>query len=280
MLRFLPVLGLAAALSGTAVQAGTLDEVRQRGTLRIGYAMAKAPFSWRADDGQPTGFSVDLCKRVAAEVARRAGRAIRVAWVPLAPHNRLKAVASKRVDIECGSTTTTLSRRAIVDFSLPIFVDTASLMGRTAVATKIADLNGARIAVTEATTTVGVLERALDKRGITARIARTKTLAEAFQRLRDGEVDAIAGDRTTLVGAFVSGGGGEGLALFDENLSYEPYALALRRGDAQFRLLVDTVLARLYRSGEIDQILRSWLSGFGDPTDVLVTMYRLNGLPE
>lgn len=275
------VSAILSFLAISAATAGTLEDIAARGSVRLGYSETKAPFSFRLPTvDEPSGFSVELCRRVAVEIVRRLGRPVALDWVPVDPGDRLEAVAEGRVDLECGSTTTTLSRRERVDFSLPIFVDSATLMARAEVARRIADLQGRRVAVTEATTTVGVLETALAKRGVRAELVFTRTLADAFELLRAGRVDAIAGDRTTLVGSFFSSGGAEGLGIFEENLSYEPYALTLRRGDAAFRLLVDTVLARLYRTREIDRILRDWLSPFGDPTDVLVLMYQLNGLPD
>lgn len=276
-----PILAMLAFSMSIPSAAGTLEDIAARGAIRLGYSETKAPFSFRLPKvDEPSGFSVELCRRVVIEVVRRLGRPVALEWVPVDPGDRLEAVAEGRVDLECGSTTTTLSRRERVDFSLPIFVDSATLMARADAARRIADLQGRRVAVTEATTTVGVLEAALGRRGVSAELVFTRTLADAFELLRAGSVDAIAGDRTALVGSFVAGRGADGLGIFEENLSYEPYALTLRRGDAAFRLLVDTVLARLYRTREIDSILGAWLAPFGDPTDVLVLMYQLNGLPE
>ena len=271
-----------AAVAAAPAAAGTLDDIRQRGAIRLGYSETKAPFSFKAkDDGRPAGFSVELCRRVAVEVVRSlALPSTKVEWVPLDPDSRLEAVARGKVDIECGTTTATLSRRRLVDFSLPIFADSATLLGRSEAAITVPELQGKRIAVAEATTTVGALERGLAARSVKAEVVRTKTLADAFSLLKAGKVDAIAGDRTALVGTYLLGGGGEGFSVFAENLSYEPYALALRRGDADFRLLVDGVLAGLYRSGEIDAIQAAWLSPLGKPTEAVQILYLLNAVPE
>lgn len=273
---------VAALCAAPLAQAGTLDDIRERGTIRLGYSESKAPFSFKAkDDGQPAGFSVELCKRVAAAAVRSVGApSVRLEWVPLDPDGRLEAVASGRVDLECGTTTATLSRRRQVDFSLPIFVDGATLMGRASVARRIPDLQGRRIAVAASTTTVQALERGLARQQVKAERVLTRTLAEAFELLKAGQVDAIAGDRTALVGVYLLEGRGDGLALFEESLSYEPYALALRRGDTEFRLLVDAALAETYRSGDIDSIVKTWLVPLGSPSPALVALYLLNALPE
>lgn len=273
---------VAALCAAPLVQAGTLDDIRKRGAMRLGYAESKAPFSFNAkDDGQPAGFSVELCKRVAAAAMRSLGvPSLPLEWVPLDPDSRLEAVASARVDLECGTTTATLSRRRKVDFSLPIFVDGATVMGRVAVAKRISDLQGRRIAVAESTTTVQALDQGLARQQVKAEVVRTRTLAQAFDLLKTGQVDAIAGDRTALVGVYLLEGRIDGLAVFEELLSYEPYALALRRGDSDFRLLVDTALAEIYRTGEIDSIFKTWLAPLGPPSPVLVALYLLNALPE
>lgn len=277
------MLSLVAALCAASLaQAGTLDDIRKRGSMRLGYAESKAPFSFKArDDGQPAGFSVQLCKRIAAAVMRSLGvSSLPVEWVPLDPDSRLEAVASARVDLECGTTTATLSRRRQVDFSLPIFVDGATVMGRAAVVKRIPDLQGRRIAVAESTTTAQALDQGLARQQVKAEVVRTRTLAQAFDLLKTGQVDAIAGDRTALVGVYLLEGRIDGLAVFEENLSYEPYALVLRRGDTEFRLLVDTALADAYRTGEIDSIFKTWLAPLGAPSPALVALYLLNALPE
>lgn len=283
MSRSLSMLMLAAALCAASLaEAGTLDEIRKRGAIRLGYSESKAPFSFNAkDDGQPAGFSVELCRRVAASVMRSFEAAsLQLEWVPLDPDSRLEAVASGRVDLECGTTTATLSRRRQVDFSLPIFADEATLIGRASVAKRIPELQGRRIAVAESTTTARALERGLARQQVKAEVVRTRTLAQAFDLLKAGQVDAIAGDRTALVGVYLLEGRVDGLAVFEESLSYEPYALALRRGDTDFRLLVDAALAETYRSGEIESIVKTWLAPLGKPSPALVALYLLNTLPE
>jgi len=109
---------------------------------------------------------------------------------------------------------------------------------------------------------------------------KTRTVAEGFEMLKAGQVDALASDRTALVGTFLQAGGAEGLGVFGEDLSYEPYALVMRKGDPEFRLLVDRVLAQIYRTGDIEAIYSRWLGPLGTPSVGLMGMYLLNSLPE
>jgi ABC-type amino acid transport substrate-binding protein len=276
------LLGLAAAAGTLPSAADTLDDIRARGAVRLGYSETKAPFSFKAkDDGQPAGFAVELCQRVAVAVAQALkGTSLKVEWVALDPATRIEAVAQGRVDIECSTTTPTLARRETVDFSIPFYADSATLLGRSDKAIAIPELRGRRIAVADNTTTVAALERGLRARQVGAQIVKTRTLAQAFAMLKAGEVEAIAGDRTALAGTFLIGGGGEGFSVFAEDLSYEPYSLVVRKGDTRMRLLVDGVLARLYRSEDIDALYARWLLPLGKPSPALVTLYMLHALPE
>jgi glutamate/aspartate transport system substrate-binding protein len=273
-------LAVFAAALATAAQAGTLDDIQKRGSIRLGYSDTSPPFSFKSPQGEIGGYSVDLCKRVAASIAQRVKvPGLKTEWVPLTPATRVEAVAMGKVDLECGTTTTSLARRERVEFSVPIFVDSATLMGRESSVANLAQLGGKKIAVAENTTTVGALERSLARRSLKAEIVKTKTVAEGFELLKAGTVDALASDRTVLVGTFYGGGGAQGLTVFAEDLSLEPYGLMLRRGDADFRLAVDRALAQIYRT-EIDAVYNAWLQPLGKPTQPLLTMYLLNALPD
>jgi len=278
--RKIVIAAAAVSFAAFAAQAQTLADVKKRGAFRLGYSETSVPFAFKNNDGQPAGYSVELCQRVAAAIATKAGTAVKVEWVALTPSTRLDAVATGKVDLECGTTTITLARREKVDFSLPIFVDASTIMARGSSGKTLAELQGKKIAAAEGTTTLPALERALSRRFIKADIVKTKSVSEGFDMLREGKVDALASDRVALVGTFLQGGGAEGLGVFSEDLSYEPYALVMRKGDTEFRLLVDTVLAQIYRNGEIEAIYGRWLAPLGAPSVGLVGMYMLNSLPE
>ncbi|HUL94642.1 MAG TPA: amino acid ABC transporter substrate-binding protein [Usitatibacter sp.] len=280
-MKFSTAIVLAFAGFAAVSQAGTLDDIKKRGTIRLGYSETSVPFSFKSKAGEPAGYSVELCKRVAAGVARAAAiDNLKTEWVALTPSDRIDAVASGKVDLECGTTTTSLSRREKVDFSLPIFIDGSTFLARKSSAASIPQLQGKKIAVAEGTTTMGAVQNALKRGFINAEVVKTRTVAEGFDLLKEGKVDALASDRTVLVGTFLRGGGAEGLTVFAEDLSLEPYGLVLRRGDADFRLAVDRVLAKIYESGEIEGIYGDWLQPLGKATLPLITMYLLNALPD
>jgi glutamate/aspartate transport system substrate-binding protein len=93
---------------------------------------------------------------------------------------------------------------------------------------------------------------------------------EGLAALDAGRADAYASDRVILIGLALRGGESGRYAILDRYLSYEPYGLMLRRGDAPFRLAVNRELSRVYRSGEITEIYRRWFGRLGQPSALLV----------
>ena len=108
-----------------------------------------------------------------------------------------------------------------------------------------------------------------------------KDHADGLKALLDKTVDAYAGDQIVLIGLARSAPDPSKLALVKELFSYEPYAIALRRNDADFRLVANRALAQLYRSGEITGVYNRWFGDWGaQPSRLLVAMFALNGIPE
>ncbi len=277
---FLP---LALALAGpVAAQSGMLDKIRSSGVMTMGYVESSAPFSFVDESGQPQGYSVDLCRAIASGVRAQLKLAsLETRWVPLTIQNRLEAVASGRVDIECSTTTWTLSRQSLVDFSLITFLDGGSILTRADTqAGRIADFSGKRIAVITGTTTEKVLRASLSRRDINAEVVTVGNRAEGLKLLDGSEVDGFASDRTALIGIVLTSKTGHSFKLLDEDFSVEQYALALPRGDHEYRLAVNRVLARLYRTGSIQQIYDQWLGKLGPPSLLLSATYFIQGISE
>jgi ABC-type amino acid transport substrate-binding protein len=281
-LRVLAVLIAASLLAGIAMASPTLDRIKATGTVTFGFRDAAPPFSVRQRNGQVRGYSVELCERVAAALGKSLGLpALKVVWVPVDSETRISAVASGKVDAECGTTTMTLSRMERVDFSLPIFVDGGSALVAPGASVKtVADLAGKRVAVIPATTTETALKRTLAVTGGTATLVPVKDGAAGIAALRAGKADAYASDRMLLAQLKDADAKGAELAFLDNDFSFEPYALVLPRNDADFRLLVNRALTDLYKSGGIDPIFIRWLGPYGRPGPLLNAMYYLNALPE
>jgi ABC-type amino acid transport substrate-binding protein len=260
---------------------GTLKKIKDSSTFNLGYLESAPPFSFPGPDKRPVGYSIDLCTHIASAVQKQLGVNLKLNWVPLTTANRIDMVAQGKVDLECGTTTASLSRQERVDFSLMTFVDGGSLM--TAADSNlrgVSDLAGKRIAVIAGTTTEKSLAKFLKEEFVTVEQVIVKDHVEGRAALEKGSVDAFASDRGILIGLAVTSKDPTRFGLANLLFSYEPYGFMLRRNDGAFRLAVNRALAELYRSGAIAPIYERWFGSFGKPTQAIQAMYLLNGLPE
>ena len=280
--RMTAIVLLCALAAPVAAQTGTLEKIRKAGAINMGYVEGSPPFSFLDENRQPQGYSVDLCREIANGIRTQLGLAkLETRWVALTLQDRLEAVRSGRVDIECSTTTWTLSRQKEVDFSLITFVDGGSILARgDADVGRLSDFGGKRIAVITGTTTERVLKEAIERRSIRAEVVTVKTRDAGLQLLEQRKVDGFASDRIVLIGMVLSTPSQGTYKLLDEDFSIEPYALALPRGDHEYRLAVNRVLARLYRTGDIETIYRRWLGKLGTPSLLLSAAYFIQGLAE
>lgn len=275
------VLALALAFTAQAQDAGTMKKIRDSKSISLGYRTDSPPFSFAAPDGQPAGYSVDLCKRVAASIEQslKAG-SLAIKWVPLTVANRFDRVADGSVDLECGNSSATLTRMEKFDFSNLIFVDGGAVLVQSdSTAGRLSDMAGKTIGVVAGTTTEPHLRTALKEKLIDAKVVTVKDEAEAMAALQDKKIDGYAGDRVKLVGLIIRAKGEGKLRLIQDDFTFEPYALTMRH-DWQFRLAVNRALSQIYRSGAIGEIYDRWLAPLGKAGPLLAAMYYLNATPE
>lgn len=285
MIRSLTLFLTIALLAGPALAAepeGTLKKIKRTNTITLGHRESSRPFSFVGDDGKPAGYSVDLCMSVAASVGKELALPnLQVKWVKVTVENRMQAVTAGTIDLECGSTTASLSRQERVDFSNLTFADGGSLLATDASMIRgVSTLGGKRVAIIPGTTTEKGLADALKKHTVTATMVPVKDHASGVAALDDGTADAYASDRVILIGVGRTSKNPAKLSLIDEYFTYEPYGLMLRRGDSAFRLSVNRTLASVYRSGEIVPIYQKWFGSMTTAGPILGAMYLLNGLPE
>jgi ABC-type amino acid transport substrate-binding protein len=272
--------GLCLAVPVHAV--GTLDKIKASQAIALGYRETSIPFSYTGDDNQPWGYSVDLCTRVAAAIVKQLGlEELQLQWVAVTPENRIAKLKSGEIDLECGSTTSSLTRMQEVDFSLPTFVDGAAYLSRrTAGIKRLEDLAGRKIAVAAGTTTERTITQILKQYKLDAQLVKVSDHQQGIAAMVREQVDAYASDRSLLIGLALDSGNQNDWSLGPETFSYEPYALMMRRNDADFRLAVNRELARLSRSREIYGIYDRWFGFLAKPGPRLESMYLLNALPE
>jgi ABC-type amino acid transport substrate-binding protein len=285
MIQSLVLLLTAVLLAGPSIAAepdGTLRKIKRSNVITLGHRESSRPFSFVGDDGKPAGYSVDLCTRVAAGVGKELGLPnLQVKWVKVTVENRMQAVAKGTIDLECGSTTASLSRHEQVDFSLLTFIDGGSLLVTdTSGIRGVGTLGGKRVGIIPRTTTEVKLNEALRKQAVSVTMVPMKDHAAGVAALDAGTADAYASDRVILIGVGRTSKSPEKLSLVDEFFSYEPYGLMLRRGDPAFRLSVNRALAADYRSREVVPIFEKWFGSMTTAGPLVGAMYLINGLPE
>jgi glutamate/aspartate transport system substrate-binding protein len=261
---------------------GRLKRIADAKTITIAYRIDATPFSFVDDNKEVAGFSIDLCKRVADLIGSQINvKDLKIKWLPVTSQNRFDAIVKGQADMECGSSTVTLARLKLVDFSSFIFLETTGLMAKAGSGLRsISDVSGKRIAVIGGTTNERAINEQLKARQLSATVVPFKYRDDAFAALEEGRVDAFASDRLLLIGSAIKAKDPRAFDLLPDQLSFEPYGIVLPRGDANFRLAVNSGLARIYRSGEIVEVFGRWFRDLGPPGPVMETLYMLGAIPE
>jgi len=281
--RFAVLVAFLAAPALLHAQAldGALKKIQDSKTVTIAYRTDALPFSFEQNN-QPAGYTVDLCKRVVASLEQQLKvQPLAIKWLAATSQNRMELVQKKQADMECGSTTATLSRMQLVDFSNPVFVDTTGLLVRKASGAKsFGELAGKQIAVVGGTTNQKALEVAMKRQLLSATVATVKSRDDAIAALESGSVDAFASDKILLLGLAGKVKDASLYEILDDELGFEPYAIVLPRGDASLRLAVNRALAQIYQSDAIVEIFRRAVGPNANPSQALALMYVLNPYPE
>ena len=261
---------------------GTLQQIKKSGQIRIGYRVSEPPMSFLDKDGNPAGYSIDICKGIVPKVEKQIGADVKVEYVPVTADGRFKALGDNKIDILCGSTTKTLSRSELVDFTQLTFVTGASLMTlKDSKANDSDGFEGKKIGVVKATTTAAELKKLFQDTSIDAEVVFFNSAKEGIDALRKKKIDAFSSDQIILVGLALKEHDPMNFVIKSEVFSFEPFALAVRRNDADFRLVADRVISELYRSGKILEIYDKWIGKFtGKRLPIFDAMITLNATPE
>ena len=259
----------------------TLKKIRDSKTVTIAYRTDALPFSFEKDK-QPAGYTVELCKRVVANLEQQLKiQPLQVKWVAATSQNRMDLVKNKQADMECGSTTATFSRMEQVDFSSAVFLDTTGILARKSAGAKaFTGLAGKRIAVVGGTTNQQAVALALKKASISANVVTVENRDAGVAALESGSVDAFASDKILLIGLAMKVKDTTQYEILPDDLGFEPYAIVLPRGDAPFRLAVNRALAQVYRGDAIIEVFRGTFGADFSPSPALLVMYGLGSYPD
>ena len=274
---------LQISASSASELTGTLKRINDRSQMNLGFRESEHPMSFRNRFGNAVGYSIDLCDHIVAAVKQKLGRSdITVNYVPVTAENRFTAIETGSIDILCGATTKTLGRSERVGFTQLTFATGASLLSLSdAKVFGIADLKGKRVAVVANTTTIVALKGVLKDGLIDAKVVPVSSATAGMAAMDKGEVDAFSSDQIVLIGQVIVRQKKKKYYLSQELFSFEPFALAIQRGDADFQLVADSALSRLNRNGQIFTFYQKWFGRFTiKPSTVLKALYQLNATPE
>ncbi|WP_270725375.1 amino acid ABC transporter substrate-binding protein [Shimia sp. Alg240-R146] len=256
------IAALFATLSTGALHAQTIDRILERNEIRLGFRSDAPPMSFQIEDGSPTGYTPALCVHVAQGLvnALQADN-LEVQFVEVDANDRFDRVASGEIDLLCGVATITLERRALVDFSIPVYVDGTSVLLPATTDEDLRTLNGKSIGVRRDTTTDRTLSQILELAEIDVKTTRFVDHESAIIALEKREIDAYFADQSILAGLWMSSPQRNELKLARETFTLEKQGLAMARGDTDFRLLVDGILSGLYANGTVRETMEKAIPG-------------------
>jgi putrescine:ornithine antiporter len=278
------------------VLAATLDRVRETGKLTLGYRADARPFSFSEEAGSANGYAAALCNEVAEQVKSELGLSnLTVEWVPVTIEDQFQAIKEGKVDLLCGAAETLTSRKD-VDFSIPIFPGGIGALLRKTASEGLKEVLSGRppsgplwrgypaqiiekqiLSVVEGTPSEKWLKDKLGELQLTAEVIPVNSYDKGIQRVLDGSSDVFFADRSILLDAVKRGRSAEELVVLHRQFTYAPIALALERGDADFRLIVDRALSKIFHSEKFHDLYAKW---FGKPDQSADAFFRLSALPE
>jgi ABC-type amino acid transport substrate-binding protein len=258
--KTLLLLNLAAPLLALAQAGGTLDKVKQSGTITLAYRESSIPFSYLDDKAQPVGFAHEICLKIVDEVKKATGRAdLKVNLQSVTSANRIPLLQNGTIDIECGSTTNNSERGKQVQFATNYFYTGTRFLVKTGTTIKtIDDLKGKTIVSTSGTTNYKILRNLNEEKKLGMDLLAAKDHAESALMVESGRAVAFGMDDILLYGLRASSQNPASLAVVGEPIQVEPYAIMLRLDDPAFKKLVDGTLANLMKSGEFAKLYTKW----------------------
>ena len=253
------IFSVALLVSGGALAQDTMAKVKASGTVTIGVRQASGSLSYALGGGKYTGFQIEICNRVVANLEKAVGRKLEVKYQPVDSQSRLAYVQNGTVDLECGSTTNSASRQLDVAFLPTTFVEEVRIAVKAdSGITSIVQLNGKNVGTTTGSTSVQTLRANERAKGMKIREVFGKDHMDTFQMLESGRVAAFVMDRAILAAAIATARQPSDFQIVGEVLSVEPIAIMIRKDDPAFKKLGDDTVKEMMKSGEIAKLWDKW----------------------
>ncbi|MEM0948642.1 MAG: amino acid ABC transporter substrate-binding protein [Pseudomonadota bacterium] len=273
------LLGLCGIATTEQANAQTLDRLRETGKIVLAHRVDARPMSYVNDEGNPAGYTPAVCVAIAKAISAIYDMELTAEFIAVDTSTRFDTIINGEADLLCGAATITLSRRELVDFSIPVFVDGASVAVRKGGDPDPANFDGKTVGIRSNTTTEDALQTTMNRLGAEPRIERFASHKDGIAALLNSEIDAYLADQSILVFEILASGEKERLSVASRPLTLEKQGLALARGDAEFRLAVDRAISRLYISGGMREIFDRAFPGT-TPGRGMEALYGLAAEPE
>ncbi len=250
-------------LCGTAQAqqlSGTLQKIKDTGVITLGVRESSIPFNYNLGGVRQVGYSYDINMKIVEAVKDQLKLPnLQVKEIPITSQNRITLMQNGTIDIECGSTTNNLERQKQVSFSNSIFIIGTRFMTKKDSGIKDwADLKGKNVATTAGTTSERLLRKMNDDQKLGMNIISTKDHGQSFLTLESGRAVAFMMDDALLYGERAKARNPADREVLGKPQSRESYGCMLRKDDAPFKKVADTVIAGLMKSGEINTMYTKW----------------------
>jgi glutamate/aspartate transport system substrate-binding protein len=250
---------LSLSFLSQANAAGTLDKISASKTITMGVRDSSGALSYTLGDGKYTGFHVEICKRVIADLEKKLKTSIKTEYQVVTSQNRIPLVQNGTVDIECGSTTNNATRQKDVSFAVTTYVEEVRIAVKAdSNITSIAQLANKKVATTTGTTSVQLLRKNERAKGINFEEIFGKDHADSFLLLESGRADAFVMDGSILAGNIANSKNPKDFKIVGEVLSVEPIAIMIRKDDPDFKNVVDTSIKAMMKDGTIAKMYKQW----------------------
>lgn len=250
-----------AATEATTSTNGTLQKIKDSGTIVVGHRDSSIPFSYIADDPkQPIGYAHDLEMKVVEAVKQKLNMPdLEIRYNLITSQTRIPLVQNGTVDFECGSTTNNEERQKQVAFSNGFFeIGTRLLTATDSGITDFPELAGKTLVTTAGTTSERYIRQYVDEKQMDTNIISAKDHGEGFLMLENGRADAFMMDDVLLAGEQAKAKDPAAWTIVGEPQSFEIYGCMMRKDDPEFKAVVDEALANVFSSGEINAIYDKW----------------------
>ena len=268
------IVALVCATAQSSVQAqskDTLQKIKESGVINLGGRDASFPFSYKISaDSNPIGYSADICMKVVDAIkVKLALPNLKVQYTIVTPTNRIALVQNGTIDLECSTTTNTIARTQQVEFAPTHFVGSvAAAVKKSSGINSMAQIDGKSVATVAGSTSIQLLRVYRKNEHVQFNELSGKDISETFLMLSSDRAAAMILEDVQLAGMIARAPNANDFIILDERLRDEPYGFMYRKDDPQFKSMVDEVIVKLMKSGEINDIYAKWFTKPVPPNNV------------